>query len=339
MRSLAGWLVLPLLYGQTPPRFTLPPHLLRPGGILTIYGTNLGPHICGVPIPQNGPYPLDACGVRVTAGGKPAGLMYVDEKQINLKLPEGLPDGEAPIQVCFGEVCSDAVAMRFSAHTAYLHLQGPAYIHMPIWMELELPYPYRAAYPCRLDPWDFRSTTWDLYELDSYKLELRQNGAALAESPRPSAGEWVEKFPGCMSGFGFGPPDRLPLHLAYRIESPGGYSVRLTVTSGPASAVVVQSTWMDIVVQPCPPGMRSAWLRSMADKIKTASARELIRDMVPSLLAWPDDKAFAVLFPVYSDWLRRRNCANQDCMVAAYLRSSLAAFDDGLVRRVLPAAR
>jgi hypothetical protein len=149
---MAALLMVPML---DPPRFTLPPGLLRPGGILTIYGTNLGPRICSVPIPQNGPYPLETCGVRVTAGGLPAGLMYVSENQI-IELPEGLPDALTPIQVYFGALRSDPAMAQFSTHTAFLHPRAPAYVHMPIWIEVDLPYPYRAPYPCQPDPWNFQ---------------------------------------------------------------------------------------------------------------------------------------------------------------------------------------
>jgi hypothetical protein len=94
-----------------------------------------------------------------------------------------------------------------------------------------------------------------------------------------------------MSGFGFETlPNRLPLHLVYRLEEPGVYPVRLTLHKGPQAEVVVQSAWTDITVKPCPPGRRSAWLRSMAAKIRSASMQELIRDIIPSLLALPDDR-------------------------------------------------
>jgi hypothetical protein len=309
-----------------PPHFTLPPALLRPGGILTIYGTSLGPQFCGVPIPQNGPYPLEACGVRVTAGGIRAGLMYVSENQINLKLPEGLPDALTPIQVYFGDLRSDPAMAQFSTHTAFLHLQAPAYVHMPIWIEVDLPYPHRAPYPCGPDPWDF---------FDTYQLEVRRNGVLLPQAARPPSVGSTGHLQGCMSGFGFETlPYRLPLHLAYRLEDPGVYSVRLTMPRDPAAQQVVQSAWTDIAVQPCPPGMRTAWLRSMAAKIRSASMQELVRDIIPSLLALPDDKAFAVLLPVYSNWLRRARCVNLECFAAAYFRRSLDAFGTGSIRRV-----
>ena len=72
--------------------------------------------------------------------------MYVSETQINLKIPEELPtEGFIPIQVCAGKVCSDPVTMRFSARTALLTLERPAYVHMPVWINVDAPADVLAA--------------------------------------------------------------------------------------------------------------------------------------------------------------------------------------------------
>jgi hypothetical protein len=42
--------------------------------------------------------------------------------------------------------------------------------------------------------------------------------------------------------------------------------------------------------------------------------------------------------PVYSDWLRRRQYANQQIFIVGFLRNSLAAFDESVLRRVIPAS-
>src|SRR5712692_130610 len=107
-------------------------------------------------------------------------------------------------------------------------------------------------------------------------------------------------------GFGFESqaPFRLPLHLAYRLDSPGVYSIRLTGSHG--SEVVVRSAWTEIEVKPPSKSTRETWLRMMAEKTKSALPKDLLRDIVPSLMAWPDDRALTVLLPAYSNWLRRK---------------------------------
>ena len=324
-----------------PPRFKLPRGPFRPNGILEIYGTHLGPEpACSLPLPS--PYPFQACGVQVTVGGIAATLQHVSARQILLWLPEHLGDAAAPIQVCVHDLCSEPAIAQFSSQAIFMQLEEPAYVHMPLWIAVDLPHPHRTGYPCRTDPWDFRGRRMDsLFDVDDYRLEVRHEGTLLAEAPRPKIpmDGWESHSWGCMSGFGFEttPPFRLPLHLAYKIDSPGIYSVRVTGSHG--SDIVVQSAWTDIEVKPRPPSAHDEWLRSMAQTAKTARMQDLLRDVVPSLMAWPDDRALRILLPVYSNWLRPRRLVNSDFYVAGFLRNSLAAFDDSVLRRVIPAAR
>jgi hypothetical protein len=265
----------------------------------------------------------------------------VSARQIRLWLPGKLADAAAPIQICVGDLCSAPAMAEFSSRAIVVQLQEPAYVHMPLWIEVDLPPPYRAGYPCRTNPWDFHGRRTDsLFSTDDYKLEVRRNGAPLAEAPQPKiplAG-W-ELHGGCMSGFGFEttPPFRLPLHLAYKIGAPGVYSIRLTGSHG--MDTVVQSAWTEIEIKRRPRQAHDAWLRQMARKAKSARVQDLLRDVVPSLMAWPDDRALRILLPVYSDWLRRRRFVNGDLYIAGFLRNSLAAFDAGVLRRVVPAGR
>lgn len=345
MRSSVGFAaavlwIAPTLGAQSTPQFTLPQRFLQPGTAIEIYGTNLGPSPqCGVQLPAVAPFPTEACGVRVTAGGIPAGLRYVGPKQINVDLPKELPDGPAPVQVCVQEVCSEPVVKQFSTHTAFLNAAGPLYVGMPLWIEVAVPLPYRFVYPCSTDPRDFHGRGMDSpTAVDDYKMEVRRGGVLLAEAPAPKIvpPDWERKM-GCMSGFGLGAgAPRFPLHLAYRLDTAGTYSIRLTATRD--SKVAVQSAWTDVEVQPFSQSARDAWLRSMYERIKSASRAELITDIVPSLMASPDDGALRVLLPVYSDWLRRRGYANTDGFIAGYLRNSLAAFDDSVLQRVVPAS-
>ena len=146
--------------------------------IITIYGENLAPTPwCGVSISQKGPYPLEACGVRVLVGDSRAGLMYAGPKQINLVLPADAPTlGTAPMRVCVREVCSDPVEVQFSTHKIFLKVEGKAYVHMPVWLEVEHPAPYQFRYPCLLWPWGI---------VDAF-LDVRYNGRPSCHCCSPS---------------------------------------------------------------------------------------------------------------------------------------------------------
>ncbi len=137
------------------------PVLLAPGMVISIYGEDLGPQLqCPTPIPQNGPYPIETCGVRVLVDGHPAGLLFSGSKQINFKIPGDAPeDGSAPIQVCVRDICSDRVMVRFSLRKAFIHVVGHAFVHMPVWIEADQPnddirYPY-SIFPLNLGGAEF----------------------------------------------------------------------------------------------------------------------------------------------------------------------------------------
>jgi hypothetical protein len=321
------------------PTITAPPRRLRPGQHWEMYGTHLGPEpVCGEPIPPNGPYPTEACGVRVTAAGVALGLIYVSPRQINIKVPESLPDGLAAVQVCVRSICGDPVLIQFSAHTAFLIADEPLYVQMPIWIEVELPYPYHLMYPCGADPWEFNGGRADPHsDPVQYKIEVLRNGALLAPVPqhRIVTAGWLESGI-CVPTHGNIGPFRLPLHLSYQLDSPGAYAVRLTGTVG--SNVVVQSAWTDLEVKPRSSAAREAWLRSIAEKTRSAKGVwDIVPIVVASLMAYPDERALRILLPVYSAWLRRRRSPIfMDYFYTGFLRYSLAAFDEVLLRRVVP---
>ena len=291
------------------------PRMLAPGGIPTIYGKGFA--TCAASIPLKGSYPEEACGVRVTVAGKPAGLIYVGPDQINLKIPANAPDeGMADIQVCVRAACSDPVPVRFSSRKAYLRVQGTAYVRMPVWIEADLPGPHDIFYPYVASPWAF----------GDYKLEVRREGKLLPPLRPPSV------LRGVIGGFGtVAPPDsprsRLPLHLVYRFDQPGVYSVRLTTWKREAS---IESDWTDIDVKPFSEAQRDAWLQAEAARLPSATPGQLVGDITPSLLAWPDEKALAILL---------RAVDHPDSLVRESARQSLGAFDPPLLRRTIPRER
>ncbi len=197
--------------------------LLAPGMFITVYGKNLGPEPwCNQPIPQNGPYPVEACGVRVLVGGVPAGLLFIGSGQINFKIPAEAPEeGSAPIQICAGTIYSQQVVFRFSTRKAWIRVQGQASVHMPVWIEVEQPMGYEIRYPYQVWPWHFGGDS----------IEVRHNGKALQPLiPQPSVPGGIAV--GGLIGGSVAPQDsprsRLPLHLLYRFDQPGTYSVRFT---------------------------------------------------------------------------------------------------------------
>lgn len=298
--------------------------MLAPGMIVELYGEHLGlASGCGRPLPQNGPYPVEACGVRVTVGSTAASLLFAGPNQINLKIPDDAPqDGVAPMQVCLADNCSEPVPIRFSARKAFLRVHGVASVHMPVWIEVEQPAPYGIYYPYQIWPWDF----------GRHSFEVRRDGKLLEPlHPAPSLG-------GGVGGLGILTPAArwpiLPLHLLYRFDLPGTYSVRLTTwrsgQPGGRTEIVNQSDWTDIEVGSFSEAKRDAWLKNMAVNIANASSEELLQDYIPSLLAYPDAKALSVLIPLLD---------YRDDVVPQFARNSLAAFDDALLHQMVPAEK
>jgi hypothetical protein len=320
--------------------------LLAPGMVVELYGQHLAAEPwCGENATPPAPYPVEVCGVRVMVGASPAGLMYVGPVQINFKIPADAPaEGSAPIQVCVRGVCSAPVVMQFSTHKAFLRLQGTASVHMPVWVAIDEPAPYEVKYPCAGVPWSF----------DGYQFEVRRNGELLSPAPPPKP--LSDLGPG--GCWGAAAPSALPLHLLYSFDQPGVYSVRFTAAkrAGPdPAATASQSDWTDITVEPYASAKRDEWLQSMTEKVKSAPPQALIADVIPSLLAWPDDKALTVLLPLLALPGPKAQIANaiydpttgapfpngSDLMGYAgqFARASLAAFSDDLLRRIIPPDR
>jgi hypothetical protein len=287
--------------------------------ILELWGQNFSSQRCG---PAKEPYPRELCGVRVLVGPSPAELLYVSSYQINLKIPADVPpEGIVPFQVCAGALCSDLVEMRFSARTAVLSLERPAYVRMPVWIHIETPAPYLISYPCRIWPWDFRG----------YEFEVQRDGRSLLPIPQPPEPKWLSSVDSCIA-----PSARstLPLHLLYRFDEPGDYSVRFTARKG--TEIQYQSDWTTIHVEPYSPERRDESLRSAAEAM-TKNDRQSVYDLVPSLLAWPDEKALAILLKLFPPDVTQ--CTNFDCIRQGFGRAALAAFPDALLRREIPPER
>ena len=301
--------------------------LLAPGMVVELWGRNLTPvPWCGEEQIPKPPLPRELCGVRVLIGSRPAELMYVSGGQINtggqinLKIPEDIPaEGFQPIQVCVNSVCSAPVTMRFSGLTALLTLERPAYVHMPVWIDVDAPVPYLVPYPCSYWPWSF----------PGYEFEVLRNGQTLAPIEQPHAPPPGEGASDRCDGLIL--HGRLPLHLLYRFEQPGTYSVRFTARK--YGKILYQSDWTEIEIEPFSAQKQDEWMRSLKAKLNKNS----IYEVVPSLLAWPDEKALAVLLQLIP--VNTSVCVNYDCVRLAFGTAALAGFDDALLRREIPQER
>ncbi len=286
-----------------------------------MYGGHLAPEAAGCGQPNAQPV-LEVCGVRVLIDTTPAELLFVSSGQINFKIPKDVPaDGFAPLRVCLGTVCSAPVRMWFGTHTALLSLERPAYVHMPVWIHVDAPPPYFVPYPCG----------YGLGIPPGYEFEVHQDGNALPALPQPSPPLNSAKGEPCV-----GPTDRnsLPLHLLYRFDQPGTFSVRLTFKRD--NQVLYRSEWTDIVVEPFSEVRRQTWLNSVDSETKLNSW-SIVFDAIPSLLAWPDEKALDALLRIIPANAMR--CRNFECMKLFFGRPALAWFDGALLHNKVPPER
>jgi len=171
-------LLLPFVaFGAEAPTFTassVVPINATPSGpfrqymLVCIYGRHLGPDSGCTPDRGAFPEPVDLCGVSVTVGGRKAGLLYVQEKQINLKVPAIPAEGMIDFVVTYNGVSSAPVPIPFPPLPTSIKLTGPAYVNMPIWIEVGLPDPqWRSLrYPITIWPADF----------GGHQFEVRRNG-------------------------------------------------------------------------------------------------------------------------------------------------------------------
>jgi hypothetical protein len=289
--------------GSVIPFGSLRPRMLKPGGIATIYGRELA---SGDPCPsrifRRTPLPTDACGVRVLIGNDKARLLYLSPAQINFVVPETAPQaGTAPIQVCVRDLCSEPVAVRFSAKKAYLRIAGTAYAGMPVWLEIDEPVPYEARYPFQPMPWS----------VDPYLIQVVTQGKPLPPRSHSHVGGVVGGILGGSVAPDDAPKGRLPLHLLFDLTRPGRYSVMLASTHGAIS------DWTDFTVLPSTPAQRAKWFREVAAQLRAGTPGQIVGDILPSLLAQADEPTRRVIQPLLE---------HESPLVRAYARYSLAFF-------------
>jgi hypothetical protein len=209
--------------------------------------------------------------------------------------------------VCGGSAARSAPQKATAAQAQHLNLRldRPPRVGLPVWLYADLQSPLEARYPFGADPRNFGSN----------RLELRRNGQLVDRSPDIRGSGVGGIIAGSMA-----PPDspqnRLPLHLAFAIDTPGTYSVRWSVISedfgrfsGPPR-VLAQSDWLDFTVVETSPAEREARLTATLAARPTAIGL-YIGDYLPSLLAaLPDRRVVQTVFDaLYSDKDLIRSCA------------------------------
>ncbi|MEO8659640.1 MAG: hypothetical protein ABI693_14305 [Bryobacteraceae bacterium] len=303
---------------------------ITPGIELAIYGQHLGPKTgCKGGSGWGDPKPV--CGTSVTVSGEPAALLYVQEQQINVRVPYNVPtEGDVPFVVRREGRASTATLVHFSPYTAAITSSGTAYVGMPIWIEIQLPDPlgYSLRYPVASYPEDF----------GGHWFEVRQNGVLLRpivhrQSPRISSGigGLGSVGRGSLIGLPHEPKNRrrLPLHLAYRFDKPGSYEVRYVgydFRYPTQKHVLVRSAWIPLEVEAFSALKRQAWLESMRGK-RPADAVELLSDYLPSLLAVPDATVLSLL---------TNALYHSESSVRNYTCNALDLFDDALIASWIP---
>lgn len=306
---------------------------ITPGIDVSVYGLQLGPKT-GCRAGTGGRTEVkQLCGTAVTVGGVPAELLYVQEQQVNLRIPYNVPtEGDVSFVVTREGRASAAMAVRFSPYLAAIKHSGVAYVDMPIWIEIQLPAPlwHSLRYPVTTYPADF----------GGHQFEVRRNGVLLRpNSPRQPI-PIARGGPGGYGTVGWGRlvglpheprnPRRLPLHLAYRFDRPGPYEVRYLgydFRYPMEKHVLARSPWIRIQVRPFSVVRRQTWLDSMRSA-EPADPVEWLSDYLPSLLAVPDAAALSFL---------NGALYHPDSLLRRYALNALALFDDALLANWVPA--
>lgn len=300
-----------LAHAADPPQFpaagvTAP--ILAPGAGVSIYGTHLGPFpgCAAKPDPQlretvnpNNPgpqfanlsvYPTELCGVRVLVGDKPAGLLYVSEKQINFKVPQDSAEsGTVELRVVAQGQSSAPVEMPAGFGKTTISLAEPAYTNLPVWLKVDLRFGLgHVSYPYLLGPAGFGCN----------EVEVRRDGHLLPVLPGSNWMRYGMSYSGPPCG-NYGPldgraVDRLPLHLLYRFDAPGVYEVRYTLRDSAfgRNGIRAQSDWTTVEILSSSPDRRQAFLAALRQRAAAANPAEILSDILPSVLGLADDASF-----------------------------------------------
>ena len=260
---------------------------MSPGKLFSIYGQGLGPDVgcLGQAIGAPG-FPTLLCKVQVLVGAEPAELLFVQEKQINFKVPKILPaEGSVLVKVVYLGASSSAVALEVGVSRPKVFLEGVARVGGPVWLLVQLPAEVgEVAYPGWNPPLDFGCN----------QVEVRLNGALLGRrvivSPQGVVGPGI----GCGNDLaypGITRPHsgRLPIHLQYRFERPGIYEARYTrLRRLFDKQIEAQSDWTTIPILAeitAPP------------RVAPLAGSEILSDYLPNILGSTHAETLSIVIP------------------------------------------
>lgn len=286
---------------------------LAPGLLVSIYGEHLGPMMgCeGQADPQHREtpsplrprqmfvdtliYPKELCDTQVLVGGIPAGLLYVQERQINFKVPQETPvEGATAVKVVYKGQSSQPATLPLGLDSVVLSLESPAKVGMPVWLKVSMRGWDRSVhYPFDIFPANFKC----------HEVEVRRDGMPLPRSATLTSqafGGIAMSGPPC--GFLGLPAEsphvgRIPLHLRYRFDQPGTYEVRYTMRDlFRTGSATIESAWTPIEVLAGTKADRLQWLKELSAHAP-ADTVELLTDYLPAILGTPDKPSLDLLCP------------------------------------------
>jgi hypothetical protein len=209
---------------------------------------------------------------------------------------------------------------------AKISLPDPAYVGMPIWMQVDSPTKYTIHYPSSTTPNDFYCN----------EVEVKQDGRLLP--PVKGVPPGGRGGPAC--GF-LGVADiaqsKLPIHLQYPLTQPGTYMVRFTRREYRGAGnleVTEQSDWTALHLRAAPPGMIESWLSHQLSTLPVA-AGPLLGEAFPSLLASRDNRVLRLMIETTYQGCPARVWGCPESVLAGYAAESLKLFEPAQVRTQL----
>lgn len=207
-----------------------------------------------------------------------------------------------------------------------ISLPDPAYVGMPIWMQVESPTNRTIHYPSSTTPNDFYCN----------EVEVKQNGRLLS----PLKGLPPGGRGGAACGW-LGVADisqsKLPIHLQYPLTQPGTYLVRFTRREYRGAGkleIAEQSDWVVLHLRTAPPGMIESWLSHQLSTLPVA-AGPLLGEALPSLLASRDDRVLRLMIDTTYQSCPAHVWGCPESMLAGYAAESLKLFESAQVRTQL----
>ena len=332
LRSLSLLCIVTVCVAQSPPSFErdriFPSYgdrlvSLAPGLLVSIYGNYLGPSTAcqgqadtlhrQTPSPLRPQqtfsdtliYPTSLCDTQVFVSDVPAGLLYVQERQINFQVPQAVAiEGSTEVRVVYRGQSAIVSGLRLGLELAVLSLERPAAVGMPVWLKVSMPeWKESVRYPFDIHPAGFRCQ----------EVEVKRNGTLLPRSAT-LVSQSINGISGSGNPCGFlGLPaesrhlGRIPLHLQYRFDQPGAYEVRFAMRGVPQMPPIATSDWTAIEILPANPDERKRWLTRIGREAPTGVV-DLLTDFLPDILGNPDDQSLQLLleYLYHSDALVRQ---------------------------------